>query len=66
MKRSKGGWTFVIEDIGSTRRALGDKLTLTDAGWAKLWAGETLVGVFRQGSWTRIYVEPTAPKAETT
>lgn len=56
------GIVFVIEDTALTRRTVADKLTITDAGWAKFWRGDKLVGVIRNDSWRRIYVE--APNAK--
>lgn len=58
MKKQMRTWTFVIEDAGSLRRALGDRLTITEAGCAKLWLGGELAGAFKANNWTRIYVEP--------
>lgn len=52
-------WRFTIEDHGSKREAVGDALTLTDAGQAKFWYKGKLVGCIKAGEWTRIYVAPT-------
>jgi hypothetical protein len=53
----KPDWVFVIDSAGTQQRCLGNKLTVTDAGWVKVWIGDTLVGIAKAGEWQRVYLE---------
>jgi hypothetical protein len=57
----KSLYRFVIEDTFVKDAALGDSLTITEAGAVKLWAKGKLVGIVKPGSWTRVYVDASQP-----
>ena len=58
-------YVFVIDDVGSSRKTVAQKLMLADDGAARFYDGGVLVGAIKSSSWTRIYVEnpPTVEKA---
>lgn len=57
MTKSKDGWKFVVDYIGGKTSTWADGITVTDSGWLKLWRKKQLVGVIKDGNWTRIYLD---------
>ena len=55
---SNTGYTFTIQDAGSSRQAIGDRLTISSDGSARLYLLGKLIGIIKPSHWTRIYVEP--------
>ena len=57
-------YIFKIEDTGSSRSAIGDRLSITPEGALRIKLGRTLVGVIQPDSWRRVTLEKIIPTTE--